>query len=164
MVACLFAGPLLAIVKSYAAVLPPPMPDRDYRIRLLMSVLLAEARGEGPGGVERVAEVIRNRMKKGLHTADEIVLARLQFSCLNGKTGEQLIDEAQGWKITPALHNEAQRCAYRLVFPDSYGRAFGPLPNNTNGATHYHTKDVLPVWAEGYHPCHVFKNHIFYRL
>jgi spore germination cell wall hydrolase CwlJ-like protein len=34
----------------------------------------------------------------------------------------------------------------------------------TNGATHYHTLQVLPSWAEGENPTAIIGNHIFYRL
>jgi hypothetical protein len=160
----LVAGPTIALVKSYAATAPPP-PKRDFRVRLIEAVLLAEARGEGPEGVRLVAEVIRNRARKLLRLPVYIVQEPHQFSCLNGKTPETLIDLMERSVVPADVKNMAQRCAYRLVFPDSHGRAFKELDYNfANGATHYHAAGVQPSWASGRKPCKTYKNHIFYKL
>jgi N-acetylmuramoyl-L-alanine amidase len=144
--------------KTYALVAPP---QRDYRVRVVEAVLLAEARGEGPGGVHRVAEVIRNRMIVGGKTAIEIVTAPKQFSCLNGITAEVLLEQREGWSIPSETYAKAQWCASQLVFPHGY--EFGKT-NLTNGATHYHAAGPKPNWVGNRKPCHTYKNHIFYRL
>jgi spore germination cell wall hydrolase CwlJ-like protein len=38
------------------------------------------------------------------------------------------------------------------------------VPDPSNGATHYHAKEVLPPWARGRTPCAVIDRHIFYNL
>lgn len=150
--------------KSYAAVVPPP--QRDYRVRVVEAVLLAEARGEGPGGIERVAEVIRNRMATPGFPVEAInvVTSPHQFSCLNGTTPDVLLELRDSWTIPSETFNKAQRCAYQLVFPMSYGAAFGELPNNVRGANHYHAAGTQPKWAVGKKAVATYKNHIFYKL
>lgn len=34
----------------------------------------------------------------------------------------------------------------------------------TNGATHYHTRHILPSWAKGQEPTAKIGDHVFYRL
>jgi N-acetylmuramoyl-L-alanine amidase len=144
---------------SYAVVLPPP--QRDYRVRVVEAVLLAEARGEGPGGIRRVAEVVRNRMvSRGQHAID-VVTGPKQFSCLNGTTTDILLEQREGWQVPGETVQMAQWCASQLVFP--HGARFGSS-NITRGATHYHAAGPKPWWTGNRKPCHTYKNHIFYRL
>lgn len=165
---------IVGCIKSYAVVAPPPpSPDRDYRVRVVEAVLLAEARGDGPGGVTRVAEVIRNRMIASHRTAIHEVTRPFQFSCLNGITTDTLIERMDTEKATmlmsnpprPAIPSDttsaATRSAMNLVFPHNY--EFGTT-NLTHGATHYHAAGPKPAWAGNRKPCHTYKNHIFYKL
>lgn len=163
LVAALLLG-MLFLRRSYAVV-DPVVPKRDYRVRVVEAVLLAEARGEGPGGIERVAEVIRNRMIEKGRTAVQIVGAPYQFSCLSGITTDILLEKREGWYVPSDTFNTAQRCAYALVFDSSHGRAFKETRRNlTRGATHYHAAGPQPKWAVGRKPVHTYKNHIFYKL
>lgn len=162
--ATLVIGPVIAIFKSYAAVAPPP-PQRDFRVRLLEAVLLAEARGEGPHGIRMVAEVIRNRARRDLTMAIYVVQKPKQFSCLNDKSAQQLIEDMEAERIPVETRNMAQRCAYILAFPENHGKAFTELNfNYARGATHYHAAGPKPLWAGGRKPVAAYKNHIFYKL
>lgn len=162
--ALLFVGPICAIFKSYAAVAPPP-PKRDFRIRLIEAVLLAEARGEGPEGIRLVAEVIRNRAWKHMTLPIYVIQKPHQFSCLNGQTPETVIDLMERAAVPTETRNMARRCAFVLAFPGPRGSGFNDLNYDyARGATHYHAAGLQPSWAHGLKPCKTYKNHIFYKL
>jgi hypothetical protein len=150
--------------QSYAAVAPPP-PAKDYRVRLIEAVLLAEARGEGPRGVQMVGEVIRNRARQQHTLPIYVVQKQKQFSCLNDVTPGHLIENMEAALVPSDVRNMAQRCAYILVFPDNHGKAFNDLNfNYAHGATHYHAAGPKPSWTGGRKPVAAYKNHIFYKL
>jgi spore germination cell wall hydrolase CwlJ-like protein len=151
-------------LQSYATVAPPP-PARDFRVRLIEAVLLAEARSEGPKGVRMVAEVIRNRARQQHTLPIYVVQKPKQFSCLNDMTGQELIERMGTEQIPSNVRNMAQRCAYVLAFPESHGRAFNELNfDYAHGATHYHAIGPKPKWAGGRKPVASYLNHIFYKL
>lgn len=117
-----------------------------------------EARGEGAPGMRAVAWVILNRHKqpkKYGKTIAGVCLKDYAFSCWNADRNdsnrEQMADlseddvhflQAKGiWdSIVPALSQDI-----------------------TQGATHYKTKAVNPMWAKDKMPCVVIGNHQFYN-
>jgi spore germination cell wall hydrolase CwlJ-like protein len=115
---------------------------------VVAATLILEAGGErDPRAMAAVAEVIFNRAKAKTRTAEQICLARLQFSCWNGIPVSQGISKAQKHpKWSKALQ-----------------LAKGVTTSYTNGADHYHTPQVSPKWAKKLKKTAVIGNHIFYR-
>lgn len=121
-----------------------------------------EARGEGVKGMEAVAAVILNRVavaeEKGSfwwgNNVIQVCQKPYQFSCWNRSDPNfkklQSVDEKD-------LHfATALRIARRALC--------GCIKDHTDGATHYHTRDILPYWAKGEEPLCEIGHHIFYRL
>jgi spore germination cell wall hydrolase CwlJ-like protein len=131
-------------------------------IDVLARTIWGEARGEGTSGMEAVACVVLNRVKiaqahKGYWWGSDIAgVCRkpFQFSCWNANDPQyERIRAVNDRNIHFAT---ALRVARRAVA--------GVLSDITNGATHYHTLDVSPHWADGQSPCAIIGHHLFYRL
>lgn len=136
----------------------------EHAIDVLARTLWGEARNEGTQGMEAVACVVLNRVlvaqkSRGGHYwwGDDVVgvcLKPFQFSCWNAN------DPNRPKLIAVTDKNihfaTALRIARRAVH--------GVLADITGGATHYHTKDILPRWAEGEVPVCTIGHHIFYAL
>lgn len=130
--------------------------DRDIDIDILARTIYGEARGECHEGQLAVGLVILNRYvsKKwfaGKTVADTCLKAR-QFSCWNA-------EDPNSEKIKNLSDSELSK--YKAIA--SYLLANMECIDITNGATHYHTKKINPVWARGKKPCAVIGNHIFYK-
>lgn len=106
-----------------------------------------EARGEGIAGMQAVALVTLNRAAQQNKTICEVVYARKQFSWTNTAKGRN----------KPLTDNTS------LVFAVVSKAMTGKLMDITNGATHYHTKAVKPVWRKSLTNLLTINNHIFYR-
>ena len=52
---------------------------------------------------------------------------------------------------------------FKIALEVSKGVIEGTLPDNTNGATHYHTKQVNPYWADKTKQVATIGNHKFYE-
>ena len=119
--------------------------------KIIAITILAEARGEGQGGMYAVAAVIAQRAFERKRTPTEICLKPYQFSCWNGKTLkslEHLLKVPQG-KYALALAKNI-----KLLSRDFVGFA-----------NHYHNNKIkLPYWAKGEKSVKVIGNHIFYKL
>lgn len=115
---------------------------------VVAATLILEAGGErDPRAMAAVAEVIFNRAKAKKQTAEQICLARLQFSCWNG------VPVSRG--ITKAQNHPKWNKALQIATAAS--------TSYTNGADHYHTPQVKPKWAKKLKKTTVIGNHIFYR-
>jgi N-acetylmuramoyl-L-alanine amidase len=129
---------------------------------VLARTLWGEARGEGEDGMRAVACVVLNR---ALHAeangrfwwgSDIIQICQkpYQFSCWNRADPNfrklQAVDQSD-LAFAAALAIARQALA-------------GGLEDMTDGATHYHARDITPYWARGETPCAVIGNHIFYRI
>lgn len=116
---------------------------------LIISVLLAEATGEGQKGIEAVWEVINNRAKQQNKSIISIITARKQFSCLNNTTPSALIQQKskdKNWKLAEKIVNS-------------------PLTNHTKNSNHYYSIIIpAPYWAKNNKfVCQIGK-HRFYKL
>lgn len=134
----------------------------DMTVDVFARTLWGEARSEGTEGMEAVASVILNRVK----VADEngsfwwgnniiqVCQKPYQFSCWNRSDPnfKKLtdIDEKDLYFIT------ATRIARRAML--------GFVDDITKGATHYHTRDIMPFWAKNQTPTARIGAHLFYRL
>lgn len=106
-----------------------------------------EARGEPIEGQEAVASVVMERVMSRHYPdkACEVVFQDKQFSAFNG--GE----------VPPIYDIEALDLALQVA---------ASVVNNHEkwiGATHYHTVDIRPYWADSYTVVAVVGNHIFYK-
>jgi len=112
---------------------------------------LGGRRGEGDGGMYRVACVIQQRqINRGL-SAKAVCLQRRQFSCWNGRAPSRSL-----------LNSEAGKRALELAKRIEQGQQ---LNRNLIGcADHYCTLKTFPKWAKGHKPVAVFGNHKFFKL
>ncbi len=130
-------------------------------IDILARTIYGEARGESISGQEAVANVIINRLefakkKKRYWWGNDIISicqAPFQFSCWN-------VSDANYKIISKVDDNDVSFCIARRIATRAVN---GVLQDNTNGATHYHTKSVFPKWAKKKIPCAEIGAHLFYN-
>jgi len=143
------------------ATLPVTDPDTLSEVEVLARTLYGEARGEELAGIEAVASVILNRVafarSRGRYwwgnDVKSVCLKPAQFSCWNKADPNR--------KKLLAL--SPRDPAYRLCKRIAKRAVAGDLPDQTEGATHYHTHAVDPFWARGHVPVAEIGNHLFYR-
>lgn len=134
----------------------------DLSVDVLARTIWGEARGEGVKGMEAVASVVLNRVavaraKNGFWWGNDIVQVcqkPFQFSCWNS-------NDPQRSKVIAVTERNIHfatclRIARRAVH--------AVIEDRTGGATHYHTLDVYPHWAEGAKASAIIGHHIFYCL
>ena len=120
--------------------------------KIIAITILAEARGEGQGGMYAVGAVIAQRAFEGKRTPSEVCLKKWQFSCWNGKRLkdlEHLLKEPQAkYAITVAKNIKTLSREY------------------IGYANHYHATWMkkLPYWAKGQKPVKTIGQHVFYKL
>lgn len=157
-------------MKKFLKLLPGKAEEKSFTqnfydelvIDVLARTLWGEARGEGGQGMEAVACVILNRVavaeeRGGYWWGKDIISVcqkPYQFSCWN--RSDPNYRQLQAVTDKDIHFATAIRIARRAVA--------NILIDITNGATHYHTKSIMPDWTQGQTPCAVIGNHIFYRL
>ena len=131
-------------------------------LEIFAKTLFGEARGEKLSGIEAVANVILNRVKHAQKigsfwwgkTIEEVCLKPFQFSCwIKNDPNRQLL---MRYLSDNRVYQICERVAKRAIA--------GFLPDNTKGATHYHTKAVNPSWARCAIPSAQIGHHLFYAL
>ena len=134
----------------------------DICVDVLARTIWGEARNQGAEGMQAVANVVINRVehaqKKGSfwwgNNIIQVCQKPYQFSCWN--KGDPNFRKLQSVDENDLYFASAVRMARRAIID--------VLPDVTNGATHYHTKEILPYWAKGKTPCAEIGAHIFYRM
>ena len=131
-------------------------------LEIFAKTLFGEARGEKLSGIEAVANVVLNRVKHAQkigkywwgNTIEEVCLKPFQFSCWNKNdpNHDLLINDLKENKI----YQVCERVAKRAIA--------GFLPDNTKGATHYHAKNINPMWSRCAVPSAEVGHHLFYAL
>lgn len=112
---------------------------------IVAATLILEAGGEAdPRAMAAVREVIANRAKGKSEIS--VCLAPKQFSCWNWKNVENTIAKAK----------KHPKWAQALALVKG-------KTNFTNGATHYHTKKVSPIWKKKLAKTTSIGQHIFYK-
>lgn len=134
----------------------------EMEIDTLARTLWGEARGEGMNGMQAVACVILNRVEAARKLGGywwgngvlQVCQKPYQFSCWNKNDANYkklvTVDEEDMHFVT------ALRVARRAML--------GFIKDETNGATHYHARSIMPDWAKGKKPSAFIGRHIFYRL
>ena len=134
-------------------------PDVEAAVDTLARTLWGEARGEPPAGQRAVAAVV---LKRAGHPrvhwwgSDVAGVCRrpMQFSCWNE-------DDPNRVKL---LALSADNAPFRQCLQVARAAAAGQLGAEcAMGATHYHTRSILPKWARGKRPCAEIGNHVFYN-
>lgn len=129
----------------------------NSEINVLARTIWGEARGEGFAGMQAVANVIMNRVKRGGWyglTITEVCKKPYQFSCWNVND----VNYAKIQNVTTADNQflQATEIAQRAVA--------GTLPDITSGATEYHATSIKPAWNYAkLEEVGVIGNHKFYR-
>lgn len=119
--------------------------------------LWGEARGEGVAGMVAVACVILNRAKRPRwwgSNVEQVCRKPYQFSCW-------LEDDPNRAKLLAVTEADP---AFRQALLIADEVVSGRLKDVTNGADHYHTRGVAPVWSKGKTPCAEIGVHRFFRL
>ncbi|HSV28515.1 MAG TPA: cell wall hydrolase [Candidatus Omnitrophota bacterium] len=139
---------------------PPPIPGSA--IDILARTLWGEARGETVKGKEAIAAVVMNRVRRARErngaywwgaSVEQVCLKPWQFSCWNATDPNRAKLEA----VT--MDNRVFRTCVRIA-----RRAVGGvLADPTNGATHYHVRDMSPPWSRGREPSAEIGAHLFYN-
>ncbi len=147
------AGNVAAVPASAASLAAPG----DDTVDILAKTVWGEARGEPPEGREAVASVIVNRAARRPaawwgSTIKEVCLKPWQFSCWNeNDPNRALLDSAHETEE----FGEIERIAQLAVE--------GNLTDLTDGATHYHTRNINPHWSANKQPCAEIGDHKFYN-
>ena len=141
-----FCGALLLSTASCEH-LPPPSPAVASEWQCMLKNIYHEARGEGVVGMQAVAAVTLNRAAQTNTTICDTVYARKQFS----------------WTNTVQGRNKPITGDTATVYAVVAQAMSGTMQDITNGATHYHTKKVKPIWRKSLDKIGVINNHIFYR-
>ncbi|HEY6870873.1 MAG TPA: cell wall hydrolase [Novosphingobium sp.] len=113
-----------------------------------------EAAGEGPAGMRAVSQVVLNRVR---HPAFPKSVCEVVFQGAERTTGCQFTFACDGSLARapiPALFTRAREIA-AAALRGSVDRAIGM-------ATHYHTRQVVPYWADNLDKVQVRGAHIFY--
>lgn len=137
-------------------------PSQELDIDILARTIWGEARGETEQGMQAIACVVMNRLKKAREnngywwgdTVRAICQKPYQFSCWNADDPNaskiRVVDEQDPILI------QARHIARRYVL------GFGE--DITKGATHYHTKSIRPYWVKSMEETVKICNHIFYSI
>ncbi len=124
-------------------------------VDVLARTLWGEARGENVRGIEAVAAVVMNRVRRGGwwgNTVETVCRKRWQFSCWNPGDPNRAKLEAV---------DERDR-AFRICLRVARRAVSGVLDDPTHGATHYHVRGLMPLWARGRDPSAEIGAHVFY--
>jgi hypothetical protein len=135
----------------------PAEPQVDQRQHACLSqAIYYEARGETQRGQIAVAEVIMNRARSGYYPAS---VCGVVYQGSHRSTGCQFTftcDGSLNHRPRGRAWDRAQRVATAVLM--GYTR---PI---TQGATHYHTHAVNPVWNSGLVETTSIESHVFYRF
>jgi N-acetylmuramoyl-L-alanine amidase len=151
------------VPKSQALNQNQPLDKISHAVDILARTIWGEARGEPLKGQAAIAHVVLNRRAVAKQYGRfwwgsdviEICQKLYQFSCwleADPNLAKLLMVNADDFIFASCL-----RIARRAVN--------GVLNDDpTDGATHYHARQITPHWAKGRAPLAEIGNHIFYRI
>lgn len=145
------------VVAPPAGTLPAAAADED--IAVVAMTLWGEARGEGEQGMQAVACVIGNRVRRRWRRKTGYVAVcrdRWQFSCWN--ENDPNLRRLEAVRRNPDA-------AYRLAAAIAGRLVRGELDDFTFGATHYYAVSLPrpPKWAVNKQPCYRQGKHLFFN-
>ena len=129
--------------------------NKDKSSDILARTIWGEARGEGVHGMQAVANVIMNRVKRGGWwgaTIEDVCKKPAQFSCWN--TSDPNYQKIKSITTDDTQFKQALNIA-RLAIT-------GNLTDITGEATHYHSVAVKPAWADKLILTTRIGDHLFY--
>lgn len=127
-------------------------------VEVLAKTMWGEARGEGVLGMYAVGNVIANRVARPSwwgHSFETVCLKPYQFSCWNSNDPNR--EKMLAVTISDKDYALAEHIAARVI---------AGVPDITNGADSYCTKDVWPTtdWAKELSPTAEIGHHVFFRV
>jgi spore germination cell wall hydrolase CwlJ-like protein len=131
--------------------------DQERSLNCLAQAVYYEARSESEDGERAVAQVVLNRVRHPAYPAS--VCGVVYQGPLRAGGGCQFTFTCDGSLAAPPV-GEAWLRARRIAVEALAGSVYAPV----GLATHYHTQQVLPVWAFKLAKAEVIGNHIFYRM
>lgn len=132
-----------------------PRASGDAQWRCLSEALYFEARGEGMKGQLAVAEVILNRVASPKYPSTVCGVVHQGTGRLNACQFSFTCDGIPDIINEPLAWERAGKIA-RLMLD-------GKAPDLTAGATHFHTTQVRPGWAQVFPQTARIGAHVFYR-
>jgi hypothetical protein len=149
-----FRGPQVEISYDAAFLADLPAATGDAEWECLARAIYFEARGETIKGQFAVAEVILNRVKSSLYPS---TICRVVHQAGGGSCQFSFTCDGHSDKIRERdAYTTAGKIA-RLML-DGAPRAL------TQGATHFHTRNVRPGWAHRMPRTAMIGQHLFYRV
>lgn len=113
--------------------------NQNRQADVMARTIWGEARNQGVAGMQAVANVIMNRVKKGGWyglTAEEVCKKPYQFSCW-------LKSDPNYEKLTNVDTSDRQ---FAQALDIAKKALNGEIGDNTGGATEYHTTAIKPNW------------------
>lgn len=136
----------------------------------LAKTLYFEARSESTAGQIAVGQVVLNRLASGkfpTSLCDVVHQGRYTASTIALKAAPNAKACQFTWYCDGIRDEIGTTPAAKQAWKKSQDVAaavlVGSIPNLVDGATHYHTKMVSPVWAKSMTRTATIDNHIFYR-
>lgn len=146
-------GPSSGVGLTEALLMSQPAPTGDAEWQCLTEALYFEARGESLEGQVAVAEVILNRVDSPLYPRSICGVVKQR-----GGGGCQFSYTCDG-------HADRMREAAAADLAGRIARAMldGAPRLLTDGATHFHTRNVRPGWSKRFAQTASIGAHVFYR-
>ena len=136
--------------------------DKDQQIRALALNMYHEARGEGADAMQMLGEVTLNRVANP-HFPNNIcsVVYQARFD----RKGNPIRHQCQFSWFCDGRSDRARNEEYWNTAKElATGLVEGTIETFGIDATHYHTKDVSPYWADRYALVGQYGNHLFYHM
>ena len=147
---------IIAGVWSYRMIKKQFFTNQEQEIDTMARTIWGEARGEGTAGMVAVGNVILNRVAAGSWyglTVSEVCKKPKQFSCWN--------PDDPNYKKMLAVNTSDPQFKVALQIANNLIK-YGRDEDITNGATHYHAKNIRPYWVDDMTEVATVGNHIFY--
>ncbi|MCG8683468.1 MAG: cell wall hydrolase [Desulfobacterales bacterium] len=129
-----------------------PVDDMDTLARTLWG----EARGDGEIGMQAVANVVLNRLKRPARfqaTVGRVCRQHKQFSCWNERDPNR----------TKLESVDSRNAAFTMALDVARRAIRDQLPDITSGADHYHHHTISADWSIGHTPCARIGDHVFFN-
>lgn len=136
----------------------PKVCSSNPQCRVLAEAVFFEGRGESLKGQYAIAYTVINRRDSGKYsdTIKGVVNQKRRGICQFS-----YVCQIKPWNRTAAIKGDDK--SWQTALDVAYNTLNYKVSDPTNGADHYHTKAVAPVWRKKLKKILVVGNHIFYR-